>query len=75
MCGDTDLSGAGCGNSASPVLTGHIKKFNPKTVKLLTANGAGWNVGYEWLFKIFEGQKDQGINGGLPIEGTAEAVK
>lgn len=56
-------------------IVGNIKKLNPKTVNLLTSDGKRWNVGYEWLFKIFDGEQAQGINGGLLIEGIAEVVK
>lgn len=56
-------------------IIGNIKKFNPKTIKLLTSDGNYWNVGYEWLFKIFDGERAREINGGLLIEGIAESIK
>lgn len=56
-------------------IVGHIEKFNPKTVSLITSEGKHWRVGYGWLFKILEGNQTQQINGKLLIEGTAKRVE
>lgn len=56
-------------------IVGKIKKLNSKTVNLLTSDGNRWNVGYEWLFKIFDGEHAEEINGGLFIEGTVDVIK
>ena len=41
-------------------LMGKVIKLNPKRAKIATAEGI-WNVYYESLFPVIEGERDQGV--------------